>query len=75
LDETTASTRISRYETGVHATPFEIAVQLAKILGVPAAFLYCEDDELAAVIRGWHRLPKSERKRVRTLVDEGEAVG
>lgn len=64
LDETTASTRVSRYETGVHATPFPVAQQLAAVLGVPTAYLYCEDDDLASVILGWSRLSAKERKRV-----------
>lgn len=64
LDETTASTRVSRYETGVHATPYPVAQQLASALGVPTAFLYCDDDDLASVILGWSRLSAKERKRV-----------
>ncbi len=68
LDETTASARISRYETGVHAPPFEIAAQLAMVLNVPTPFLYCEDDELAAVIQAWHQLSNIERARLLTLL-------
>jgi len=68
LDETTASARISRYETGVHAPPFEIAAQLAMVLNVPTPFLYCEDDELAAVIQAWHQLSNMERARLLTLL-------
>ncbi|MBC8639397.1 helix-turn-helix transcriptional regulator [Caballeronia sp. EK] len=69
LDEHTASARISRYETGVHEPPFEIAVKLAKVLQVPAAYFYCEDEDLAEVVLVWGRLPKAERKHIRKLFD------
>lgn len=68
LDETTASARISRYETGVHAPPVEIAARLAMVLNVPTPFLYCEDDELAEVIQAWHHLSKNERSRLLALL-------
>ena len=35
IDESTARTRISRYELGVHQPPEETALLLAKVLGVP----------------------------------------
>ncbi|MDC7707706.1 helix-turn-helix domain-containing protein [Vogesella indigofera] len=53
LDEGTASARISRYETGAHEPPFRIAVRLAQALSVPAAYFYCEDDELADLVLAW----------------------
>lgn len=68
LDETTASARVSRYETGVHAPPVEIAARLAMVLNVPTPFLYCEDDELAEVIQTWYRLSNIERQRLLTLL-------
>lgn len=68
LDETTASARISRYETGVHAPPVEIAAQLAMVLNVPTPFFYCEDDELAALIQAWYHLPNIDRDRLLTLI-------
>jgi len=74
LDEATASARVSRYETGVHATPFTTAQQLAAVLGVPTAFLYCEDDELAEMILGWSRLSAKERRRIRAAVAGGAAA-
>lgn len=69
LDEHTASARISRYETGVHEPPFEIARKLAEVLRVPAAYFYCDDEDLADLVLAWGRLTKSERKKLRKLVD------
>lgn len=64
LDEGTASARISRYETGTHEPPVEFASKLAQVLQIPTAFLYCENDELAAVILAWHRASEDVRMQV-----------
>lgn len=69
LDESTASVRISRYETGTHTPPFGIAVKLAQILHLPTVYFYCEDDELAELVLAWVRLPKTERKNIKTMID------
>ena len=50
LDEGCSSARISRYETGTHAPPFEIAQSLATILNVPVAYFYCPQETLATVL-------------------------
>lgn len=47
MDEGSSSARISRYETGTHEPPFATAEKLAAMLGVPAAYFYCDDDRLA----------------------------
>lgn len=50
LDEHTASTRISRYENGVHEPALITAQSIAHKLGVPLAYLYCDDNRLAELI-------------------------
>jgi transcriptional regulator with XRE-family HTH domain len=62
LDEGCSSARMSRYETGVHEPPFMIAEQLAKILGIPACYFYCDDDRLAEIILDYSKLPNEQRK-------------
>lgn len=69
LDEGTASARMSRYETGENEPPFGTAVKLAQALGLPAAYFYCEDDELAEVLLAWEHLSKADRKQIKTLTD------
>lgn len=72
IDPSVASTRINRYEVGVHRADLQIAVQLAKVLDVPAAFLYTDEDDLAAVLLALHRAPAARRKRlVKLLLDRG----
>ncbi len=51
LDESCSRTRISRYETGTHEPALATSRLLAQALGVPVAYLYCEDDTLAEIIR------------------------
>jgi len=50
LDEGCASARVSRYESGHHAPPYETGQKLAGALGVPTAYLYCDRDELANLL-------------------------
>jgi transcriptional regulator with XRE-family HTH domain len=50
LDEFVASTRINRYENGVHQPALRIQERLAKALDMPLAYFYAEDDELARLI-------------------------
>lgn len=52
LDEGCSSARVSRYETGIHQPPFEVAEKLAEVLGVPTAYFYCADDQMAEVLLG-----------------------
>ena len=62
LDEFVASTRINRYELGVHAPDYQMSMRLAHVLQVPTAFLYCDNDEMAQMILAFHRAPKPARR-------------
>ncbi|WP_088166976.1 helix-turn-helix domain-containing protein [Delftia sp. K82] len=68
LDETTASARMSRYETGVHEPPLDTSNRIAQVLGVPTAYLYCEDDDLADVILAWSKLARVGRAQAKKAV-------
>ena len=50
IDEFVASTRINRYETGVHQPDYQTLKLLASVLDLPTAYFYAEDDRLAALI-------------------------
>lgn len=58
LDEFVASTRINRYETGVHQPHLQTLQRLARALGLPVAYFYAESDELAALIAAFARQRK-----------------
>lgn len=51
LDEGCSSARMSRYENGVHEPPFPIIESIAKLLNVPVAYFFCDDDRLAEIMR------------------------
>lgn len=64
IDESCSSARISRYETGVHEPPFEVAKNLAAALNIPVAYLYCPQDELAEIIVAAHGMRADELRVV-----------
>ena len=70
LDEFVASARINRYEVGVHAPDYPMAVRLARVLGLPVAYLYCDNDELAQMMLAFHRAPKAARRQAIAVLME-----
>lgn len=64
LDESSARARISRYELGEHQPAEETAMLLAKVLGVPYAYLHCENDRLAEIILATSELPASDQEQM-----------
>lgn len=57
IEESSARVRISRYEAGVHEPPVATARLIAGALGVPLAYLYCEQDSIAALLLALHKQP------------------
>lgn len=68
MDEGSSSARMSRYETGTHEPPFSLAEKLANVLKVPAAYFYCDDDQLAVLLIRYSVLGSSAKEQVQTLV-------
>jgi transcriptional regulator with XRE-family HTH domain len=68
IDPFVASSRINRYELGVHEPDHQTATRLAKALGVPTAYLFCEDDELAEVIQYFHKLPAAKKLSAKKML-------
>jgi len=50
IDEFAASARINRYELGIHEVDIQTAQYLARVLNVPVAYFYTEDEQLAEMI-------------------------
>ena len=71
LDPFVASTRINRYELGIHKADYGFANRLAAVLRVPVAFFYADDAELARLILLFGRLPK---RRQGDLLSHAEAL-
>lgn len=64
IDEFSSSARINQYERGKHAPDFLTATHLAKALGVPTAYFYAEDDNLAELIALVGQMKAAERNEL-----------
>lgn len=69
LDPFVASTRINRYEQGIHKPDYGIAQRIAKELEIPTAFLYCDDEYLAALLLLLGQLDESGMEKVKRYAD------
>ena len=71
LDPTVASPRINQYERGKHEPQLKTAKRLAEVLGIPPAFLYTDDEELAELLLRWNGLTLRQKK---DLLKQAESV-
>lgn len=63
IDEFSASARMNQYETGKHTPDFLTLQQLAKVLKVPAAYFYTENDALAEILIIYNSLTTKDLKK------------
>jgi transcriptional regulator with XRE-family HTH domain len=64
MDPFVASTRINRYELGVHQPDFATVQRLADVLEVPTAYLFAGDERLARMILAFDQLPAAEKDQI-----------
>ncbi|MBO1567068.1 helix-turn-helix domain-containing protein [Yersinia pseudotuberculosis] len=69
IDEFVASTRINRYEKGVHEVDIGTAQKLADELNVPLAYFYTQDDQLAFVIQKFPNLSQKLREHILSIIN------
>ena len=53
IDEFSSSARMNQYETDKHVPDYWTVKRIAKVLKLPAAYFYCDDNDLADVIKHW----------------------
>ena len=70
IDQFVASTRINRYELGVHKPDLLTAKNLAKALGVPVAFFYSDEDEIADLIYRYSKAEPSMQQKIQALLSD-----
>lgn len=71
MDENTASARMNQYEKGKHSPDYQTMQRLAKVLDVPVAYFYCDDDLLAELLRAIAKQPREKQEQLlRYLGDE-----
>ena len=68
IDRFAASPRINQYETGKHAPDYGTLERIGKVLNITAAYFYCEDDNLAILIKNWKKLSKKDQKLILSCV-------
>lgn len=68
IDESSASARINQYERGKHTPDFSTTRHLAKVLGVPPAYFYTDDEGLAGLIMTFGNLTPAKRKMLLAFV-------
>lgn len=61
LDESSSRARISRYELGNHEPQLGTARNIAKALGVPLAYLYCDENDVAELLIVLEKMPMKRR--------------
>jgi len=74
IDEFVASTRINRYEKGVHEVDTNTAQNLADVLNVPLAYFYTTDDQLAYIVQRFEKLPVNLRENILGIISSHEEV-
>ncbi|BBS21823.1 helix-turn-helix transcriptional regulator [Klebsiella pneumoniae] len=68
IDEFVASTRINRYEKGVHEADIQTAQKLAETLKVPLAYFYVENDQLATIVMNFDKLSSEDIENIIAIV-------
>ena len=64
IDEENASAKMNQYEQGVHIPKFPRLKDLADALGVPTAYFYAEEKELAELLYQYGNMIRSKKKSV-----------
>jgi transcriptional regulator with XRE-family HTH domain len=67
MEPSVASPRVNQYEQGIHEPKLAMAKKLADALGIPPAFLYCEDELLAKLLLRWGDLTVTQKKELLKL--------
>lgn len=63
LDELVAGARINQYERGRHEPNSLMVQNLAKVLHLPVAYFFADDDEAELLLR-FHRMKPANRRQV-----------
>jgi transcriptional regulator with XRE-family HTH domain len=70
LDPSVASPRMNQYEKGTHLPDINTVSKICAVLGVPVAYLYCEDDGLAELVAVYEKLPDQIKEEIKKLIIE-----
>ncbi|MGD9152156.1 MAG: helix-turn-helix transcriptional regulator [Gammaproteobacteria bacterium] len=68
IDEFSASARMNQYETGKHTPDYLTLTRIAKVLKIPTAYFYAEDNILAEIVILYSKLRKQDRQKALDLL-------
>lgn len=68
MESGTASARMNQYEKGVHTPDVRTLKLLAKELGVPLNYFFCEDDSTAEIAIATSKLSEEQRSLVMKFI-------
>ncbi|MFF7707477.1 helix-turn-helix domain-containing protein [Pseudomonas sp. NPDC007930] len=71
IEPASASARMNQYETGKHVPNPATVQQVAAVLRLPAAYFYCDEDDLARMLVLFYRLPGERRREVLVGLEGG----
>lgn len=70
IDEFSASARVNQYETGKHSPDAVTTAALCRVLNIPVAYLYCEDDELARLVSRYAALDEQAKQELLQVAEQ-----
>lgn len=70
IDEFSASARMNQYERGKHSPNLQLMRKIAKVLGLPVAYFYADDEQLATILAAYGRLNAKQRRRLLDFLAE-----
>ena len=70
IDEFSASARMNQYERGKHSPNLQLMGRIARVLGLPTAYFYADDDQLATILAEYGKLNTRQRKRLLDFLAE-----
>ncbi len=68
IDEASASARMNQYERGKHEPDLSMVQRLARVLNVPVAMFYAEEDEEAELLCVFHLMEEDEREDIMKMI-------
>ena len=69
LEPNTASARMNQYERGKHTPDYSTLEKLAKELGVPVPYFFCDSEELADVVKLLAELDRNDLLEFKTILE------
>lgn len=64
MEPSSASSRMNHYEKGRHMPDYETIERMAKELGVPVAYFFCDIESMAELVCILEQLTESQRKEL-----------